>query len=65
MSKKYTKLPRGMTWDDVNKKIRKQAFLDNLKHPKKKHYYDTVELTHDGTDFTIKGTGTDFWVEHG
>ena len=66
MSKKYTKLPRGMTWDDVNASIRRRKFLKELKTPTKKSDWVTA-LTHDGTDFEIKTnkrTG-DFWVSHG
>jgi hypothetical protein len=54
VSKKWTKLPRGVTWKQVNESRRRRKFLETLKHPKQKY----VELTHDGTDFTFDYGGT-------
>ena len=66
MCKRWARLPRGVTIDDVNAKMRerrnRRGFLDELKAPKQKY----VEMTHDGTDFTIKARGNgDFWVDTG
>ena len=68
MSKKWTKVPKGK-WDEVNAKRRAQRdrrkFLDTLKHGGRK-VSDYAEMTHDGSDFTIKATGTgDFDVYQG
>ena len=67
MSKRWTKLPRGVTWADVNTTMRaardRRNFLGTLKTPKQVEF---AKFTHDGTDFTVNTTKTnDFWVSYG
>jgi len=61
--KKYTILPRGMTWDQVNETIRekqrKEVFVDKLKNGED----EFIPFSHDGTDFGISHSTThDFKV---
>ena len=66
MSKKWSKLPRGVTQEDVNATMRaardRRNFLGTLKTPRENKW---GVLTHDGTNFTVNATGTnDFWVSY-
>jgi len=56
--KKYTRLPRGMTWDHVNEifreRRRKAAFVDKLKNGEDEY----MSFSHDGTDFSMSDSTT-------
>jgi len=69
MSKKWTKLPRGMTWKQINfdrrERIRKMRFVDGLKHGDNLVTIDFETMTHDGTNFNITAIGSkDFVVTY-
>ena len=64
--KKYTKLPRGMTWERVREiskeRKKKETFIDRLKNGNDEY----VKFRHNGTSFTINCTQTrDFHVTYG